>query len=303
MKPIILSIRGWGIYSDQFANAAALTDAVRVLVPSNDAAMAACRVSPVMESKRVPETALDGLDKVTQYAISALHEAWHSAERNPDKVEADRTALVLLTGWGPMESTLGYLDSMLESGGRYASPRHFTRSVYSSVASHAAIYLGIHGTCETLAHGVWPICSVLDRAADILDSGRADQVLVCWADQHSDVVIDLCRRAVVGLGRVELERFTGGRGGCGGVALVLRRADMNESSNGWLELLPREIQDGGVPSFLPGLKIHPYPTDDAVHLAAVIAATQLALSDKPILWTEVGRHQRKRVVRIWGRQP
>ena len=287
-----LAVGNWGIYTDQFADAASLIAAVKAqagIPPGLNCADAdrAQMTDPDLE------TALQGLDNINQYAFRALHDAL--AGRNSAMLH--RAGLLLLSAWGPMDHTASFLDSMLEAQGRYASPRHFTRSVYSTVASHAAIYFGIHGPCETVTHGQWPICSVLDRAADMLASQRVDHVIACWADQSSKIAEDLCRRGATALNRHEFARFTSDEAGYGSVALVLKRPEESRSSDVLLEILDTNTASASAPVTL---NIHNFPTDGAVHLAAALAAVRIGAGELPIYFTETDPRGRSRFVRVRG---
>lgn len=285
-----LAVCRWGIYSDQFANAATLCASVKAQLN------APVRLnSPYAHSPPTTDPALDsalpGLDSINQYAFRALHDAL--ADR--DSAMLNRAGLLLLSTWGPMDSTASFLDSMLEAQGRFASPRLFTRSVYSTVASHAAIYFGIHGPCETLTHGMWPICSVLDRAADMLASRRVDHVIACWADQSSKIAEDLCRRGVAALNRHEFARFTSDETGYGSVALVLKRPEEASLSDVLLEML--DTNTAGLSASVK-LNIHNFPTDGAVHLAVALAAARIGSGELPIYFTETDPRGRSRFVHV-----
>lgn len=104
---------------------------------------------------------------------------------------AERTALLYSSVWGDIPATHEYLESMLADAGKYASPRAFTRSIYSTAAAMAAIALGIHGPCQTLSFDFAPVASILGAAYTLLAADRADVVLLCWADEHSQVLQDL----------------------------------------------------------------------------------------------------------------
>lgn len=285
-----LAVCSWGIYTDQFANAADLTATVQAQsdapVRSNSADTDhAVTTDPDLDS------ALQGLDSISQYAFRALHDA----QPDRDTAMLKRAGLLLLSTWGPMDNTVSFLDSMLEAQGRYASPRHFTRSVYSTVASHAAIYFGIHGPCETLTHGQWPVCALLDRAADLLASHRVDHVIACWADQASKIAKDLCRRGVTALHRHEFSRFTSDETGYGSVAVVLKRPEEATASQVILEIPNTNTAD---PCSDASLDIHSFPTDRAVRLAASIATAKLGSGKSPICFTETDPRGQSRIVRL-----
>lgn len=298
MKLSTLAVVGWGIYSAQFVNSAALAQAVESASSCTGGSARDIAPSNTTQVNAALDAAMQGLDDISQHAFRALNEALQHAGAASRSQLMDNTALVMLSTWGPMDNTVAFLDSMLESNGRYTSPRHFTRSVYSSVASHAAIYFGIHGACETLAHGEWPICAVLDRAADILTAGRVDQVIVCWADQRSAVATDLCRRCVTGLGRKEFSRFTGNEIGYGAVAMVLKRAE-----DGTNTILTVGAWENAVRPAKPGpgyfnLNLHAYPTDGAIELLAAIIEATSSPERQTIFYTELSARRRMRKVQI-----
>jgi hypothetical protein len=297
MNAWALEVVSWGIYSDQFANAAALAAAVQAPGDGN---------KPVeLTSASVPSAtnadllaAISGLDAVSQYAFRALHEARHSTTAEPLGNALDRIALLLLSTWGAMDNTTGFLDSMWEADGRYASPRLFTRSVYSTVASHAAIHFGIHGPCETLAHGHWPVTSVLDRAADLLNARRVDYVVACWAEQHSDIAKDLCRRCVNGLGRQEYARFTGDQTGYGAVAAILKRVERNPGLVLRLQSGIASDSSASTGSSMSKLNVHPFPSDGAIQLAATFSAAQNGSKPEPVYYTESAPRGQFRTVQV-----
>jgi 3-oxoacyl-(acyl-carrier-protein) synthase len=282
-KPInqeTLGLFGLGVFTDQFPHTAALFDAVRQKMPqalqgSLQSKTGAAAASLVPENKWQPSaellTAAGSLDPVAQYALYAIDQAWRSAELSQNMADKSRMALVLLSGWGTMDSTTAYLESMFDADGRYASPLSFTRSVNSSLASLMAIHFGIHGPCETLAHDAWLVTGPLERAADLLSCGHADLVIVCWTDQLSPIALDLCRCAVTQLHRRELERYLLGPCGYGAIAMVLGRSQIAPSAcvtlaaGAQVSLPPT----GRLPAV--ELAINPFPTDGAVRLAAAVA--------------------------------
>ncbi len=291
MNACILEIVSVGIYSDQFANAAALAAAVQTENEVRRPAVLCAASEPVTASAGLME-AISGLDAVSQYAFRALHEAWHNTIAEPLRNAGDRTALLLFSTWGAIDNTIGFLDSMLDTDGRYASPRLFTRSVYSTVASHAAIHFGIHGPCETLAHGQWPVNCVLDRAADLLAAERVDYVIACWADQPSVIAKDLCRRGVAGLSRRELMRFTGDQTGYGAAAVILKRVEHKAGLVLRTESTVDHNPSTGPETSAVKLNIHPFPTDGAIHFVASILAAQLSQKCEPVYYTESSTHGR-----------
>jgi len=162
---------------------------------------------------------------------------------------------------------------MIAEAGRFASPRHFTRSVHSSVASAAAIALNIHGPCETLAFDAHPVSSALDRAAMLLESGRCDAVMVCWADEKSDWTGTLARIAVEKLGRKEQSRYLAksGEGGGGAIAVRIER-QAPALAVLQLDAEPPQQEQGDAQQIHQQSISPAYPMDGSLALAATVLA-------------------------------
>jgi hypothetical protein len=146
---------------------------------------------------------------------------------------------------------------MFDAQGRYASPRHFSRSVYSAIASQVAIHFGIKGPCQTLAFKD-PVKPALRQARRILR--HVDRVLIIWADQSGEIAADLASRAVRDLHLKEYARYQPCVGQ-GAVAVVAGPPSPNSSAY--------EI-DIETPVADHPHAARPFPTDAALSLAAAI---------------------------------
>jgi|GEM_PF-2577582 hypothetical protein len=201
------------------------------------------------------------------WAIAATGAAMQAAQKR-QSIDTERIGLLYVSQWGSINQTVAYLESMLADNGLYASPRLFTRSVYSAVASQTTIELGIHGGCETLAFVNLPVCRMLQRAWCLLATGRLDAVIALWADLVEEPAMHLCQRAAAELQHPELARFT--QPGGGSVALALVRPTV---SNPELQLTLQKhihsnkaMRKASVPEpVLPSIPA--YPTDGALRLA------------------------------------
>ncbi len=216
------------------------------------------------------------LESPASWAVAAVHQAWHMAQL--DAVNSERIGLLYSSVWGSVTATVAYLESLHEAGGRYASPRHFTRSTYAGPASNVGIHFNIHGPCETLSFDQFPISSVLDQARRILASGRCAAVVVCWADDSDPIVANLARLAVEKLHRRKFARYTKEPLGAGAVAMVVTAAHGGpfQLHCTWTD----EQQSNPTKISNPF-----YPTDGALALAAAMArVANKELAD--VLWTE-----------------
>ncbi|MGC8560823.1 MAG: hypothetical protein ACP5O1_09105 [Phycisphaerae bacterium] len=236
------------------------------------------------------------------WVITSARGALESAQ-SAGTPSADRIGLLYLSFWGSIRDTVGYLESLSADGGRYPSPRLFTQSVYSAVASQTVIALGIHGACETLSFVNLPVYRVLQRAWCLLETRRLDLVLAVWADHVDGPAAQLCQRAAAELHHSEFARFrqTGG----GSVAVALSRtgntsAIMHLTLEASPTVLPR---DGAATKLRAADNIessvrnggrHPnaYPTDMALGFALEIL--ECSATRSPRQWREIdarGRQQ------------
>jgi 3-oxoacyl-(acyl-carrier-protein) synthase len=244
-------VRGIGVMTGEFPTARSL---LRAVAPAHPWRALAENVAPIAPAELAVQ------DCLGQIAFTITHEALAMAglDRRQD------TALLLVTGWGTVDATVAYLESMLDQDGRFASPRHFSRSVHSSIASLLAIKFGLQGPCETLAFDDRAVDFALERAELLLSMERAEQVVVCWADQTAPILEELVRRGVEELGRKQYARYLRAGLGQGGAAMVLSRA---RGTSGLI------LPAGGM---LPeiALDLRPFPLDVSVRaVAALLAGT------------------------------
>ncbi|MGN6371239.1 MAG: beta-ketoacyl synthase chain length factor [Phycisphaerae bacterium] len=192
-------------------------------------------------------------DTITQLALRAIHQAHRMAAL--EKISSDQIALLFQTSWGMIDATVAYLESMLADNGKYASPRHFSRSVYSSAASLAAIHFQIHGPCETLAFERDTVTGPLQYAHRLLAAKRCRRVIVVWAEQTNDQAADLCTRAARDLHRRDYQKYIDRGIGYGAAALV---ASIDPS--------PWQINLATLRDDLPDPAEKPFPMTPAISL-------------------------------------
>ncbi len=231
-----------------------------------------------LQSPPVDKEAHSRLESPASWAVAAVEQAWHMARL--DGLNHERIGLLYSSVWGSVTATVDYLESLQQAGGRYASPRHFTRSTYASTASSLGIAFQIHGPCETLSFDEFPISGGLDRARRLLAAGRCDAVVVCWADDSAPIITALARLAVEKLHRREFARFSTEAPGAGAVAMVVSQTQDTplQLCCEWTQAEQSEQENFSHP---------PYPTDGALKLAAAMNRAAKGEQDS-VLWTELG---------------
>lgn len=212
------AVTGLGVVTDEFADVRAFGAGLPVRPPWRERL---ARVG-VMEPAAVQQ-----YDMITQLLLRAGQQALSMAGllggvgAEGKLMDGEGTGLIFVSAWGTIDATVAYLETMLEAGGRFASPRHFSRSVHSSVASLAAIHWGLRGPCETLCFPRDAVPVALERAGRLLAAGRCRRVVVIFAEQAAEIAADLARRAVTKLGRKEYRRYVERPLGYGAVAMVM----------------------------------------------------------------------------------
>lgn len=216
-----VAVCGMGVVTDGYASIHALAEETERAEAGPQRRSDAAR-DTLKRAEMLDPGAVAQQDVLAQLVIRATHQAWTMA--GLQGVEAERIGLLFVSAWGTIDATVAYLESMLEANGRYASPRHFSRSIYSSVASVTALHFGIRGVCQTLCFPEDAVRGGLLQAGRVLHAHRVDRVVIVWAEQSAAIAQDLCARAVKQLARHEYARFIDALG-WGAVAVVLGRGD------------------------------------------------------------------------------
>lgn len=130
----------------------------------------------------LPRNALRRMDRLSQMALLS---SFLAVEDGGLALE-DRTriGIVFGSGYGPMQTTFGFLDTLIDHGDKLASPTLFASSVHNSLASQATISLKINGPCLTVTSFEQTTHSVLATAMSWLRGGQVDYVLAGMGDEY-----------------------------------------------------------------------------------------------------------------------
>ncbi|MBI5017252.1 MAG: beta-ketoacyl synthase chain length factor [Deltaproteobacteria bacterium] len=125
------------------------------------------------------------VDHFSRLALLGAHLALADAGAGAEP--RDRLAVVVATGYGPVATTFGFLDSVIDGGDACASPTHFSNSVHNAAAAHVSILLGATGPSLTVSQFELSTASALVTARQWLAEGRVDAVLFGAVDEHCGV--------------------------------------------------------------------------------------------------------------------
>jgi 3-oxoacyl-[acyl-carrier-protein] synthase-1/3-oxoacyl-[acyl-carrier-protein] synthase II len=132
---------------------------------------------------------LSRLDGFSELAVCAAASALGAFERPLP----DRTALLVGTLAASLEPN--ELFDERRRAGRAVEPRRFPPTSPNLAAGQCSIAFGIRGPSLSVGAGLGAPFEVLRLAADFLDGGDADAVLVVFADEVGALVSDLWRAA------------------------------------------------------------------------------------------------------------
>ncbi len=130
--------------------------------------------------------ALRRIDHFSRLALLGAFQALEDAEI-PD-LDRGRLGVVIGSGFGAMQTTFKFLDSVLEDGDAFASPTAFSNSVHNAAAAHISMQLKTTGPSLTVSQFDQSLVSGVLAAQQWLDEGRVDAVLLGVVDEYSPVL-------------------------------------------------------------------------------------------------------------------
>lgn len=116
------------------------------------------------------------LPRLDRMALRVAREALGDAPR-------EGLGLVVGTGWGGLAATVDFLEGLAVRGPPFGSPTAFHESVHHAPAGQISIQLGITGPSLTASARELSGETSLRAALDLLESRRAERVLVVCADE------------------------------------------------------------------------------------------------------------------------
>ncbi|HZH03899.1 MAG TPA: beta-ketoacyl synthase chain length factor [Myxococcaceae bacterium] len=96
--------------------------------------------------------------------------------------------LVLGTGYGGLTATVDFLEALASRGFAFGSPTAFHQSVHHSSAGQISIALGLRGPSLTVSARELTGETALSAGLELLESGRAESVLVVAVDERIPVL-------------------------------------------------------------------------------------------------------------------
>lgn len=123
---------------------------------------------------------------VSKNALLCACKALAQAQLSP-QAQTDM-GISLALGAGALESTLKFIDTIVEDGDELSSPTAFASSVHNSTALMLSMFLHIHGPCVVTGQFDSSFAAVLVSAQQFLAQQMCEQVLVVVSEDVNPLV-------------------------------------------------------------------------------------------------------------------
>jgi 3-oxoacyl-[acyl-carrier-protein] synthase II len=133
----------------------------------------------------VPKRSLRRMDPFVRMALLAAYLAVEDA--GIVFSDPERVGVVVGSGYGPLQTTFAFQDSLIDFGDKCASPTHFANSVHNALASQISIAMGLRGPGQTVTTFGLTTAGALLTAQLWLERGEVDHVLVGAGDEFCAV--------------------------------------------------------------------------------------------------------------------
>lgn len=136
----------------------------------------------------IPRSKLRRIDRFLQMGLLSSCLAIEDSGIDLDRIEdKSRVGIVFGTGYGPLQTSFSFFDTLIDDGDKCASPTLFSNSVHNSLVSYVSIALNMEGPCQTLTCFDTTTAAVFSTASDWLESGIVDYVLAGVGDEYCEV--------------------------------------------------------------------------------------------------------------------
>ncbi|MDH3974917.1 MAG: beta-ketoacyl synthase chain length factor [Deltaproteobacteria bacterium] len=136
----------------------------------------------------IPRNKLRRIDPFLQMGLLssylAIEDSGIDIARMEDK---SRVGIIFGTGYGPLQTSFNFFDTLIDDGDKCASPTMFANSVHNALVSNVSIALKIEGPCQTLTCFDMTTWAVFSTASDWLERGIVDYVLAGVGDEYCEV--------------------------------------------------------------------------------------------------------------------
>lgn len=133
----------------------------------------------------MPQRALRRIDSFTRMALLASFEA--IKDSGLALKDMGKTGIIFGSGFGSLNTTFSFQDSLINDGDKCASPVFFAGSVHNSPAAQVSIQLGIDGPVQTLSAFNHTVCGAMELAKSWIEEGIVETVIAGAGDEYCPV--------------------------------------------------------------------------------------------------------------------
>ena len=133
----------------------------------------------------IPRNKLRRTDRFLQMGLLSSYLAIE--ESGLEIKDKNRVGIIFGTGYGPLQTSFNFFDTLIDDGDKCASPTMFANSVHNSLVSNVSIALKIEGPCQTLTCFDMTTAAVFSTASNWIESGIVDYVLAGVGDEYCEV--------------------------------------------------------------------------------------------------------------------
>lgn len=147
------------------------------------------------------------MDRLSRRCVVAAHDALQDAQVGAGDSGRESMMILLATGIGPITTLLEFRSQMEElDQGRLAAL--FPNTALNAAAGHVAAAMGLRGGIASFTSGGLTSDLALRHAADLIENGRCEQVLVIAAEELNRAFVELVAASgVVRLAESHVEPF------------------------------------------------------------------------------------------------
>ncbi|MBZ0135189.1 MAG: hypothetical protein K8I27_02310 [Planctomycetes bacterium] len=149
---------------------------------------------PAEPERLIEPRKLRRMFRLARMSAVAARQALKHAELDPSTLDPTRLGVCFGTGFGALDPTQKFMDSWLDNGEANASPLQFMNSVHGIMASQIALDINAQGVNLTTAQRDICFEGALDTAVQLLESKRADVILVGGGDELTPMLHEFASR-------------------------------------------------------------------------------------------------------------
>lgn len=143
----------------------------------------------------VPVAKLRRMNELSKMAVAATRMALDDRGWEPGHWPRTETGVALGTMFGPVRTSVEYMDAYLQHGPALAPPQLFAESVANAPGSHIAIEYGFEGFNLTCTQREISFTTALLQATLQLRRGAVRRAIVCGVDEMNEIVFEVLARA------------------------------------------------------------------------------------------------------------